>query len=319
MLYGNIPGIGESVSRIFYGTSMFSSGKDADELLDAVTDMGINALDTARVYGHSEEVIGRWMKKRGNRHEVILLTKCCHPLPDGTRRVSEQGIRQDLETSLKMLGTDDIDILVLHRDDPSVDVAEIVETCSALIREGKIRAYGGSNWTHERIAQANAYAQSHGLMPFSVSSPNFSLARQVVDPWGGNCVSISGKEGEEARAWYRETRLPVISYSSRAHGFLSGRVLGEDETSGATVLDRFAVKGFDWPENYARLRCCEAIARKRGVTVPQVAIAWLFQQGIQAFAVIASSSPERMRQNAEALKIVLTEEENAALNGAADM
>ena len=286
MLYGNIPGIGEHVSRIFYGTSMFSSGKDADELLDAVTGMGINALDTARVYGHSEEVIGRWMK---------------------------------LETSLKMLGTDDIDILVLHRDDPSVDVAEIVETCSALIREGKIRAYGGSNWTHERIAQANAYAQSHGLMPFSVSSPNFSLARQVVDPWGGNCVSISGKEGEEARAWYRETQLPVISYSSLAHGFLSGRVLGEDETSGARVLDRFAVKGFDWPENYARLRCCEAIARKRGVTVPQVAIAWLFQQGIQAFAVIASSSPERMRQNAEALKIVLTEEENAALNGAADM
>ena len=156
-------------------------------------------------------------------------------------------------------------------------------------------------------------------MPFSVSSPNFSLARQVVDPWGGNCVSISGKEGEEARAWYRETQLPVISYSSLAHGFLSGRVLGEDETSGARVLDRFAVKGFDWPENYARLRCCEAIARKRGVTVPQVAIAWLFQQGIQAFAVIASSSPERMRQNAEALKIVLTEEENAALNGAADM
>ena len=186
MLYGNIPGIGEHVSRIFYGTSMFSSGKDADELLDAVTDMGINALDTARVYGHSEEVIGRWMKKRGNRHEVILLTKCCHPLPDGTRRVSEQGIRQDLETSLKMLGTDDIDILVLHRDDPSVDVAEIVETCSALIREGKIRAYGGSNWTHERIAQANAYAISWADAIFCLQSQFFpgqtgggSLGRQL--------------------------------------------------------------------------------------------------------------------------------------------
>ena len=231
MLYGNIPGIGEHVSRIFYGTSMFSSGKDADELLDAVTDMGINALDTARVYGHSEEVIGRWMKKRGNRHEVILLTKCCHPLPDGTRRVSEQGIRQDLETSLKMLGTDDIDILVLHRDDPSVDVAEIVETCSALIREGKIRAYGGSNWTHERIAQANAYAQSHGLMPFSVSSPNFSLARQVVDPWGGNCVSISyrgvclGKTRPVAQRFL--TGLPSKALTGRKtmHGFAAARRL----------------------------------------------------------------------------------------------
>ena len=318
MLYGKIPGIGENVSRVFYGTSMFSSGRDADELLDAVTGMGINALDTARVYGHSEEVIGRWMKKRGNRRSVILLTKCCHPLPDGTRRVSEKGIRGDLETSLRMLGTDDVDLLVLHRDDPSVEVGEVVETCSALIREGKIRAYGGSNWTHERIAQANAYASAHGLTPFSVSSPNFSLARQVVDPWGGNCVSISGEEGKEARAWYRQTQLPVVSYSSLAHGFLSGRVHGEDETSGERVLDRFAVKGFNWPENYERLRRCEEIARRRGVTVPQVAIAWLFRQGVNAFAVIGSSSAERMRQNAEALDLILTEEENALLNGAAD-
>ena len=114
--------------------------------------------------------------------------------------------------------------------------------------------------------------------------------------------------------WYRETQMPVLSYSALAHGFLSGRVHGEDETSGARVLERFARKGFDWPENYERLRRCEAIARERGVTVPQIAIAWLFQQGINAYAVIASSSPERMRENIAALDITLTAEENDALN-----
>ena len=186
MKYAQIPGIAEPVSKIFYGTSMFSGGSDADELLYAVNGMGINALDTARIYGHSEEVIGRWMKRRGNRQEIILLTKCCHPLPDGTRRVNGKEIRSDLETSLKMLGTDRVDLLVLHRDDPSVPAGEIVEACNDLIREGKIRAYGGSNWTHERIAQACQYAQAHGLQPFSVSSPNFALARQVEDPWGGD-------------------------------------------------------------------------------------------------------------------------------------
>ena len=314
MKYAHIPGIDEPVSRIFYGTSLFSRGDSGDELLRAMTGMGINALDTARVYGHSEEVIGRWLKKYNCRHEIILLTKCCHPLPDGTRRVTPEAIRADLETSLNMLGTAYADLLVMHRDDPSVEVSGIVETCNQLIREGKIRAYGGSNWTHERIALANAYAQAHDLMPFSVSSPNFALARQAVDPWGGDCVCISGKEGEEARAWYQETQMPVISYSSLAHGFLSGRVQGKDEKSGARVLDRFAVKGFDWPENYERLRRCETLAERKGASVPQIAIAWLFRQGLNAFAVIGTSSAERMRENIGALDIDLTDAENDYLN-----
>ena len=316
MRYGHIPGIDHKVSRILFGTAqpLFSEGGDASALLDAMTGLGINFLDTARVYGQSEDTIGRWMRVRRNRHQVILLTKCSHPLPDGTRRVNPTEIRSDLETSLKKLRTDYVDVLVLHRDDPSVDVGEIVECCNALIHEGKIRAYGGSNWTHERIAAANAYAASNGLQPLSVSSPNFSLARQVVDPWGGDCVSISGKEGEEAQAWYRENQLPVISYSSLARGFLSGRVHGDDETSGAKVLDSFAVRGFDWPENYERLRRCERLSQLRGVTVPQIALAWIFSQGINAFAVVGTSSTERMQQNLVALDIMLSQTELDELN-----
>ena len=108
--------------------------------------------------------------------------------------------------------------------------------------------------------------------------------------------------------------MPVISYSSLAHGFLSGRVQGKDEKSGARVLDRFAVKGFDWPENYERLRRCETLAERKGASVPQIAIAWLFRQGLNAFAVIGTSSAERMRENIDALDIDLTDAENDFLN-----
>ena len=83
--------------------------------------------------------------------------------------------------------TDYIDIYLLHRDDPAVPASEIVEIFNAMHREGKIGAFGGSNWTHERIQEANAYAKDHGLIPFTVSSPNFGLADQIADPWGGGC------------------------------------------------------------------------------------------------------------------------------------
>ena len=316
MKYGKVPYVDKPVSRIVLGTSLppIQTGLGGGKLLDAMTDLGINCLDTARVYGHSEQTLGRWMKKRGNRERLVILSKGGHPDSNGTKRISEKEIRRDLETSLKALGTDRIDIYVLHRDDPEVPAGSIVEMLNALHREGKICAFGGSNWTHERLEEANDYAEAHGLIPMTVSSPNFSLARQVTDPWGGGCVCISGVDAEAAQSWDREKQMAVFSYSSLGRGFLSGKVRGDDETSGAKVLDAYARKGFDAPENYERLRRCETLAREKGVTVPQLAVAWLFHQGIDEYAVISSSSPERMRDNLAALELELTEAENDYLN-----
>ena len=181
-------------------------------------------------------------------------------------------------------------------------------------KQGKIGAFGGSNWTWQRIQEANDYASAHGLIPFEVSSPNFSLARQVVDPYGGGCVSICGEDAEEVQGWYRENQMAVVSYSSLAHGFLSGRLDGNDETSGSRILDEFGIKGFDYPENYERLRRCEKLAAEKGVTVPQLAVAWLYHQGLNEFAVISTGSPERMQSNIDALDIEITPEENDYLN-----
>ena len=185
----------------------------------------------------------------------------------------------------------------------------VVELLNALHEEGWIGAFGGSNWTVERIAEANAYAAAHGLIPFSVSSPNFGLAEQVADPWGGGCVTVSGPSNAAARAWYAARRMPVIAYSSLGRGFFSGRVFSGDAARVGELLDPPAVKGYACPDNFERLRRCEELAARKGVTVPQLAMRWIFAQELNTFAVVSTSSPARMQQNIDALQIPLTAQE----------
>lgn len=311
MEYSEIKYVKNPVSRIFYGTASepFMSGGDGTELFDAVYDLGINAFDTARVYQGAEKSLGNWIEKRGIRDKVVILSKCGHPTPLGRKRINEKAMRKDFETSSRYLRTGYIDIYLLHRDDPEVDAGEVVEIFNAMHAEGKIGAFGGSNWTHERIMQANEYAYKHDLIPFTVSSPNFGLADQVRDPWGGGCVTISGPSNKAAREWYRKTDMPVIAYSSLAHGFFSGRLKSSCPEEARKLLSKEAVKGYVCLENFERLRRCERLAEEKKCTVPQIAMAWIYGQQLNTFAVVSSSSAERMKENIQAPEIRLTEEE----------
>ena len=194
MNFGRIRGVNKPVSRILLGTAVSPMllGQDADEMLDAAFESGINAFDTARNYGGAERSLGRWLKARGVRKDAVILSKCGHPDGNGSR-VNERAIRDDLSRSLEALQTDFIDIYLLHRDDKRVPVGEIVELLNALHNEGKIGAFGGSNWTHGRIAAANDYAREHGLTPFAVSSPNFSLGVSAVRPVGRRLCDHHGR------------------------------------------------------------------------------------------------------------------------------
>ena len=176
------------------------AGENAGEILDAAFEAGITTFDTARLYGKAESVLGDWVRRRNLRGKVNILTKGCHPANDEPR-VSPQVIREELEISLEQLQTDYVDIYLLHRDDPNVEVGPIVECLNQLKEEGKIKVFGGSNWTLQRLSQANEYASSHGLQPFSISSPSFSLVEMVRDPWGGS-VWLSGPSRAADREWY---------------------------------------------------------------------------------------------------------------------
>lgn len=316
MEYVNIPYVEKKLSRIIYGTAIepFKSGGDGNELLDAVYKLGVNTFDTARVYGDAEKVLGRWLEERGRRKEVVILSKCGHPDPDGRKRVNEKEIREDFAKSSGYLRTDYIDIYLLHRDDPDVEPGACVEVFNALHAEGKIGAFGGSNWTHERIMEANEYAYKHNLIPFTVSSPNFGLAEQVTDPWGGGCVSISGRANKAARDWYEKEQMAVVAYSSLGHGLFSGRVKTDEIDRIHEVLDEFAIKGYACEENFERLRRCELLAAKKGCSVSQIAMAWIFQHGLNVFAAVSTSKASRMKENIDALCIGLSNEEMLYLN-----
>ncbi len=316
MEYRNVPYVNRAASRLILGTASpsFTSGGDNNRLLDTAVDMGINVIDTARNYGNAERSIGNWLRESKRRDRVIILSKCAHPNLLGRKRVTEKDIRKDFEKSSRFLGTDYIDIYLLHRDDPAVDVSIPVEVLNAMHKEGKIGAFGASNWTYQRIAEANRYAEAHGLIPFSVSSPHFSLARQQQDPWGGGCVSITGEENAPARKWYTENQMPVIAYSSLGRGILSGKVKSSDVHQAETVLDAVAMKGYGCSDNFLRLARCEELAARKNCTVAQIAMAWVYCQKMNTFAVATMSGAARIQENIAALSIRLTAEESAYLN-----
>ncbi|MBQ1503959.1 MAG: aldo/keto reductase [Oscillospiraceae bacterium] len=294
-----ISGVETPASRIFFGTATppMLADEDCTSLLDAVYASGINAFDTARGYQGAEKALGRWMKARGNRDKLVILTKC-GDLIRGKVHIDREVILREFAQSLENLGTDHVDIFLLHRDDPNTPILEQLETLNELKRAGKMRVFGVSNWTHARIAEANRIAAEHGLEGFTVSSPNFGLAHQMADLWGGGCVTLTGRENADARRWYTENQMPVVAYSSLARGFFSGKFRAYDQDGAKQVLDSFAQKGFLYDENMERLRIAEEIAARDGCTVSQVALRYLFASPMNTFAVVSTTNPDRLADNA---------------------
>lgn len=317
MEYLQIDGISKPVSRVAFGCAIapMLAGENVNELLDACVEMGINTFDTAENYGLSEVSLGNWMRERKNRDRLVIISKGCHPY-NGVDRVNPEELIKDIEQSFERLGTDYIDIYFMHRDDLKIEVGTMVEILNEYHRKGRIGAFGGSNWTRERIEQANDYAKSHGLVPFTVSSPYFGLANQLEDPFGGGagCVSVAGPENSEARDWYIRNDIPVFAYSSIGRGFFSGKIKSDNPDEAKNVLDRFAIKGYCYGENFERLRRAEILARKKNCTVPQIALAWALSQPLKTVLLVSARSAERMRQNLKAFEVEMTEEEAAWLD-----
>jgi len=216
-------------ASIVLGTDIFGTGlpeNDAIELIDQYVEMGGNTIDTARVYGtmtgsymsKSEETVGAWLKSRGGRDNIVISTKCAHP-PIGNMaqsRLSLAEIEQDIDESLISLQTDYIDIEWLHRDDLNVPVEGIIDALNGMVKKGKIRCFGTSNWTGARIAAANEYAEKSGQQGFSASQIKWSAAASSPmyddDP---TLVEMSMNE----YMYYSKSKTPVFAYASQAKGF----------------------------------------------------------------------------------------------------
>ena len=313
MRYGRLRGVGTPVSTLVQGTVMLPGENEAQThaLLDGVLELGCNTFDTAHEYadGEAERSFGRWIASRGNRDRVVIIGKGAHHNAD-RKCVTPYDISAHLHDSLARMKIDSIDLYMLHRDDPSQSVGPIMETLNAHIDEGKIRAIGASNWTARRVLEANLYAQTHGLTPFVASSPQFSLAEMIDEPWD-NCLSISGPQGEPDRAWYEENEMALFSWSSLAGGFLSGRLTRQNarQHEGQMYHRCYACEA-----NFKRLDRLQELARAKRVTPPQLALAWVLHHPLELYPLVAAYHPREFEQLTKALEIDLTPTESEWLD-----
>ena len=269
MPYGELPGVGKPISRLVMGTMVQRNIAHATALFDDFFARGGNAFDTAYIYGRgrTEKLLGRWIRNRGLRGEVVIAAKgACAP------DCNPQALVSQLKESLERLETDYVDVYVMHRDNTDIPVGEFVDVMNALKDEGRMRAFGGSNWTKERFDEANAYAKKHGKTGLAILSNNFSLARMVQPVWEG-CLASSGPD---YRAWHEANQVPLLAWSSQARAFF---VPG-------TPVD----PSWDSPDNLERRARCFAMAEERGVDPMALALAYVLHRPFPVYAAIGPAS-----------------------------
>jgi aryl-alcohol dehydrogenase-like predicted oxidoreductase len=273
----------------------------AAAMWDDYFERGGATFDTAYIYGGGlqEKLLGQWLKNRGLREEVSLIVKGAHtPWCNPTDMVRE------LNVSLDRLQTGYTDIYMLHRDNPDVPVGEFVEALNEQVQAGRIRVFGGSNWSFARLAAANRYARRKGLQGFGVVSNNFSLARLVAPVWAG-CIASSDAA---SRRWLKKNQFPLFAWSSQARGFFTDRA-GPDKCDDAEL-----VRCWYSDDNFARRERAFALARRKAVSPIAIAAAYVLAQPFPTFALIGPRFLNETVSSLECLGVELTPREVAWLN-----
>ncbi|WP_414470779.1 aldo/keto reductase [Microvirga sp. M2] len=279
------------VSPLCLGGNVF--GWTADEttsfkLLDAYAAAGLNFIDTADVYsswvpghagGESEAIIGKWMKARGNRSTLVVATKVGSEMGPGKKGLSKAYIRSAVEASLRRLQTDYIDLYQSHRDDPDTPQEETLEAYAELIRDGKVRAIGASNFTAERLRQALETSAKHGLPRYESLQPEYNLYNRA------------GYESE-LEPLCRSQEIGVIPYYGLASGFLTGKYRSEADFGKSPRGGRMSA--YLNERGRRILAALDEVAARKSANVAQVALAWLMARPGLTAPIASATSLEQM-------------------------
>jgi aryl-alcohol dehydrogenase-like predicted oxidoreductase len=301
-----------SIPPLVFGGNVL--GWSADEatsfkLLDMCVAAGLNAIDTADVYsrwvpghqgGESETVIGRWLKKRGKRDDVLILTKVGMEMPGG-KGLSPAWIKQSIDDSLKRLQTDYVDLYQSHRDDPSTPLADTLGTYGELIKSGKVRAIGASNYTAPRLEEAMTTSRANNLPAYVSLQPHYNLVERPLYE-------------DALEAVCQRHKLGVIPYYSLASGFLTGKYRSSADF-GKSPRGRGAGKYLEGkgPKVLAAL---DAVAKETKSTPAQVSLAWMIARPSITAPIASASKPEQMDDLVKATSLKLSAAQIAALNAA---
>ncbi len=308
MTYGRIDGLDKDIARLVLGSMQlpYSDMAFSSVMMDHYFELGGNCIDTAVVYGEAELSVGSWIAKRGVREQMVVLGKGAH-----TPYCNPRDLTRELLRTLERLQVDCLDLYMMHRDNLDIPVGEFVDVLNEHHRAGRIKAFGGSNWTIERVEAFNADARRRGLRPMTVMSNNLALARWNQPMWAG-CISVSDAP---SRAWHQKTRMPNFAWSSQASGFLADVFKPEDAANPKLAE---VVRVWFNEENFRRLARARELAGKLGVHPLSVAVAWVLNQPFPTFALFGSANVDEMNTSMQALAIKLTSKQMAWLNLEAD-
>ncbi|NWK97861.1 aldo/keto reductase [Sphingobium lactosutens] len=316
MQYSTLGNSGLLVSRLAFGAMTFTRGNDdlaqvykvgaelADQLVGRSLDAGVNFFDTADVYagGESESLLGQALRSR--RQDVVIATKVGGRTGDPLTQsgLSRRHILASVEDSLRRLGTDWIDVYIVHREDPLTPLEETLEALDSIVRAGKVRYLGFSNWSAWRVAAAMEIQRANGLARFCHGQVYYSLLGRDVER---DMVPMAQRYG-----------LGLTLWSPLAFGFLSGKYTPEMLTDPQTRVGSFNLLPFDRERGFTVLERLRDIASTHSASVAQVALAWLLARPAVTSLLIGATKVEQLDDNLGAASLSLSEEEIAVLDAA---
>jgi len=304
---------GIEVPPLIFGGNVF--GWTTDEatsfrLLDRLFDTGFTAIDTADVYsvwvpghagGESETIIGKWLKQRGGRDKVIIATKVGAKMGSGEKGLSKAWIMQEVEHSLRRLQTDYIDLYQAHYDDEATPLQETLEAFAALIRQGKVRAIGASNYSAKRLEEALHISKTSGLPRYESLQPHYNLLERAA--YEQELEPLCLKEG-----------LGVIPYYGLASGFLTGKYRSEADLAksvrGPNLRKYLNARGL------RVLAAVDSVAKRLGATPAQIALAWLMARPSITAPIASATSLAQLDEILKAADLHLDQEVVKELNDA---
>jgi aryl-alcohol dehydrogenase-like predicted oxidoreductase len=304
--------LGRSALEIFplsLGTNVLGRAIDeptAFAVLDAYMESGGNCIDTADTYsaGESERVLGRWMKARGNRDWVIIMTKLGSQMAPGKQGLSHRYMFEEVEASLQRLQTEYIDLYQAHRDDTETPLEETLQAFDELVRQGKVRVIGASNYSAARLAEALQVSQQHGYVRYESLQPLYNLfEREAYE--------------RELEPLCREHELGVITYFSMARGFLTGKYAPGKPLPQSHRAQQ--VQNLYMNERGFRILAeVERVASRFHATPAQVALAWIMARPGVTAPIASATSVEQVRELLRAVELQLDPEAITALNMASE-